>query len=349
LEQYKVVGLRAPLPPVVGLTNVLRDNLTVLVWERVVDIRNPVYEVRIGPSWANSRTVAVTSNQEIYSVGNGLYHVAARFSNSRGVTVYGPADTLLVSGATIVRNVLVTVNEHPAWDGDFYDGAIEFDGDLTLEPLGDILSLDDIFVPDDLIFIDGCAPFGIYETKTSNIVDIGAPAPVLLSFNFESFAFNFHQNILSMTDVLSEADVLNDSDRQFYTTQPQVRYAQGDGVFGDWVNYTPGLINAQYFDVRVVISTTDPLIVPFVTEFTWTLDVPDLIQKAQSVTIGTGGATITYPKPFNVIPNVQIAVFDSIDGDRYVLSNSTETSFDIQLFNGSTAVTRQINWLAQGY
>jgi hypothetical protein len=150
-------------------------------------------------------------------------------------------------------------------------------------------------------------------------------------------------------DVLSEADVLNDSDRQFYSAQPQIRHAGDDGVFGSWINYVPGLINARYFDVRLVLSTTDPFIVPFVTEFTWTLDVPDLIQKAENVTIGTSGATITYAKPFHAVPNVQIAVFNSIDGDRYVLSNSTETSFDIQLFNGATAVTRQINWLAQGY
>jgi hypothetical protein len=348
-EQYKVVGLRAPLPPVVNLTNVFRDGLTVLTWDRVTDIRNPVYEVRLGPTWSNSQTVAITTNPELYAVGNGLYHVAARFSTSWGLTVYGEADTLLVSGANLVRNVLITVDEHPDWDGDFYDGAIKYGDELTLEPLGDILSLNDIFVPDDLIFIEGCAEYGVYETNESNVVDLGYLAPVLVSFNIETFAFNFHQNILSMTDVLSEPDVLNDSDRQFYSAQPQIRHAGEDGVFGDWINYVPGLINARYFDVRLVLSTTDPLIVPFVTEFTWTLDVPDLIQKAENVTIGTSGATITYTKEFHAIPNVQIAVFDAVNGDRYVLTNSTKTSFQIQLFNGATAVSRQINWLAQGY
>jgi predicted phage tail protein len=348
-ENYKVVGLRAPLPPVVNLTNVFRDGFTVLTWSRVVDIRNPVYEVRIGSTWANAQTVAVTPNTEIYALGNGLYHVAAKFSNSRGILVYGEPDTILISGSTLARNFLVGVDEHPDWDGDFYDGAINFQGELTLEPLGDILALDDIFIPDDLIFIDGCASYGVYETNTSNVVDIGYPAPVMVGFDISTYAFNFHQNVLTMVDVLAELDILNDSDRQYYSAQPQIRYAGDDGVFGNWVNYVPGLINARYFDVRLVLTTTDPLIVPFVTSFTWTIDVPDLIQKAETVTIGTGGLTVTYPKAFHIIPNVQIAVFDAIDGDRYVLSNSTPTGFDIQLFNGSTAVTGQINWLSQGY
>jgi hypothetical protein len=46
---------------------------------------------------------------------------------------------------------------------------------------------------------------------------------------------------------------------------------------------------------------------------------------------------------------VQITVLDAIDGDRFVLTNSTLNGFDIQLFNNSTPVERQINWLAQGF
>lgn len=92
-ETHTVLGLAAPLPPVTGLTNVFRDGLTVLKWDPVVDIRQPDYEVRLGESWNNSRTVAIVPILETLAVGNGLYWVAARFSGS-GHTVYGQPDSL---------------------------------------------------------------------------------------------------------------------------------------------------------------------------------------------------------------------------------------------------------------
>lgn len=348
-EIYKVIGLSLPLPAVTGLTNIFRDGLTVLKWDAVTDIRSPNYEVRIGTSWANSRTVGIVNSTEIYSAGNGLYFVAARFATPWGAIFYGQADSLLVSGASLVRNVLETVQEHPLWTGDLTDGGYIYNDELTLAPAGDILALDDIFVPDDLLFTDGVALYGTYETATANIVDIGYVSQVKIDFQITEFALNFNENILAVTDILAESDILNDSNRQFYNVQPQIRFAGEDGIFGDWVNYVPSLINARYFDVRLVLSTVDPLIVPFVTEFTWSIDVPDLLQKAENVTIPASGATITYPQEFHAVPNVQITVFDALDGDRYVLTNSTEAGFDIQLFNVSTAVEREINWIAQGY
>ena len=120
-------------------------------------------------------------------------------------------------------------------------------------------------------------------------------------------------------------------------------------VWSDWRDYVPGLIHARYFDVRLVLETDDPMIVPFVTAFTWIIDVPDLIQRGEQVTIPDTGVRITYPKHFHMVPNVQIATYDAIDGDRYVLSNPDETGFDIRLYNGATPVERQINWLSQGY
>lgn len=348
-ETYNVIGLSLPLPAITGLTNIFRDGLTVLKWDAVTDIRNPDYEVRIGTTWTNGQTVAIVKQNELYSVGNGLYFVAARYATPWGLVLYGASDSLLITGASLVRNVLDTTQEHPTWTGDLTDGAYIYDEQLTLEPAGDILALDDIFLPDDLLWTDGSALYGTYETATANIVDIGYVSQVKIDFQIQEFALNFRENVLILADVLAETDILNDSNRQFYKVQPQIRFAGDDAVFNDWVDYVPSLINARYFDVRLVLSTTDPLIVPFVTEFTWSIDVPDLIQKDENVTIPVAGATITYAKAFHAVPNVQITVFDAINSDRYVLTNSTNTGFDIQLFNVSTAVEREINWIAQGY
>lgn len=347
-QTYVVQGLTAPLPAVVGLTNVFRDGLTTLVWDRVVDIRQPEYEVRIGPSWNDARTVAIVPMPEALAVGNGLYWVAARYAY-RGTVIYGPADSLQISGATLVRNVLVSRDEHPTWTGDLGGGAFIHDAQLTLAGDGDILDAPDVLLLSDVLWYGGASTYGTYETADANIIDIGYDTPVRVDFEIDEYAYNFNENVLQYEDVLAVDDILNESNRQHYRVQPQIRHAGEDMVWSDWRDYVPGLIHARYFDVRLVLETDDPMIVPFVTAFTWIVDVPDLIQRAEQVTIPDTGVRITYPKQFHMIPNVQIATYDAIDGDRYVFNNSDATGFDIQLYNGTSPVERQINWISQGY
>ena len=347
-SDYNVIGLTTPMPPITGLTSVFRDGLTVLHWNRVTDIRPINYEVRTGTSFENGRTVAITPENETYAVGNGLYHVAAKFRTSWGLVVYGAPASLLITGATLVRNVLVVNDEHPDWDG-VKDNTFILNNQLTLNSAGDILDAEDILALDDVLFFGGVVSSGTYKTDDANIVDIGFVEPVKIDFDIDEFALNFAQNVLALPDVFAEDDILAGSDRQFYDVRPQIRYAGDDAVFTDWQEFVPGLINARYFDVRLFLETRDPLIVPFVDEFTWTIDVPDLVQKAENVTIPDTGATITYPKTFHGIPNVQITVLDAIEGDRFVLTNSTLSGFDILLFNNNTPVEREINWLAQGF
>ena len=344
----RVTGLRSPLPAVAGLTNLFRDGLTVLRWVPVSDPRNPDYEVRIGPDWDNARTVAISSDRESLTFGNGLYWVAARFVG-RGYTVYGPADSLLISGSVLTRNVLVTVDEHPSWDGTVSDGAVIDVGELTLAGSSDLLAETDILAITDLFSFGGQQTYGVYQTNSGNVVDIGYVAPVRISFDLSEFSIDILDDFLAYENVLSEPDILVASNRQFYSVTPQIRFAGDDMVFGAWVDYLPGLINARYFDVRLVLETQLTNIIPYVDQFSWTIDVPDLVQKAEKVVVPDTGLTITYATSYNVEPNVQIAVFDAIDGDRYVLNNSDENGFDIQIFNGSTPVERTINWISQGY
>jgi hypothetical protein len=346
MRSYTVQGLRAPLPAVTGLTSVFRDGLTVLTWGRVVDVRQPDYEIRVGESWANSRTVAVTPMLESLTAGNGLYWVAARYVY-KGQAIYGQPDSLLVSGAALVRNVLLTEVEDPAWDGVLSEGAYVWDDMLTLVGAGDVLDEPDILAVRDVLWYGGAQPRGVYTSAQT--VDIGFVAPVRLDFHIDAYALNFGEDVLSMADVLANPDILNASNAQHWIATPQYRTASEDGVYGPWLNYTPGLVNARYFQVRLVIETDDPLIVPFVEHFTWVVDVPDLIQKAEGITVPTTGLRIEYEKIFHAVPNVQIALFDAVDGDRYVLTNSDETGFDIQVLTASTPKAAVINWLAQGF
>lgn len=347
---YAVQGLLAPLPAVTGLTSVFRDGLTTLIWDRVVDIRQPDYEVRLGTSWANSRTVGITSNLEMLAVGNGTYFVAARFQ-TRGVTLYGPADSLQITGAVLVRNVLITVQEDPTWTGTLTGGAFIHDDELTLVGVGDILSAPNVLGLEDVLWFGGVDTGGTYTTAASNIVDLGYVAPVRVDFEIDEYALNFAEDFLSLPDVLSEADVLNGSSRQHYLVRPQIQFALDDGVFGEWQDYIPGTINARYFNIRLVLETDQPMIVPFVRHFSWTIDVPDLVQSGTGVTIPSGGLRVNFAKHFHMKPNLQVTTIDAVAGDRAVILQDVdpEEGFNIQMFNNATPVERVVNWLAQGY
>lgn len=348
IAKYKVIGVTAPIQPITGFTDVFRDGLTVLSWNRINEIRPLKYEVRVGDSFLSGKTVAILPDSELYAVGNGLYHVAAKFSTSWGLVIFSEPSSLLITEANLVRNVLVVNNEHPNWDG-VKNNTIVFGGNLTLDFDGNILDADDILDINDVIYFGGVKTSGTYKTNDNNIVDIGFVEPVFIDFNLVEFSLNFHEDILALQDALSEQDILNESNRQFVNVRPQIRYAGEDGIFTSFKEYVPGLINARFFDVQLLLETKDNLIVPFVEEFTWSIDVPDLIQKDQDVTIPSTGITITYVKTFHGLPNVQITVIDAVAGDNFVLTNSGFAGFDIQVFNDVTPVERKINWLAQGF
>nr|WP_275255714.1 host specificity factor TipJ family phage tail protein [Achromobacter ruhlandii] len=347
---YTVQGLLSPLPPVAGLTTVFRDGLTALIWAPVVDVRNPEYEVRLGTSWTNSRTVGVTRSLDMLAVGNGTYFVAARFQ-LKGTTIYGASESIQISGAVLVRNVLVTVREDPGWTGVVSDGAFVHNYELTLAGTGDIIASPDVIGLGDVLWFGGVQSGGAYVTDASNIVDIGYLAPVRVDFTIDEYALNFSEDFLAIVDVLAEPDVLNGTNRQHYRVRPQIQVAGDNGVYGAWQDYVPGTINARYFNVRLVLETDDPNIVPFIRRFDWTVDVPDLLQSGTALTVSPAGTRVIFPKKFHMRPNLQVTILDAVAGDRAVVRQDVDPvlGFDIQMLNGSTPVERVINWLAQGY
>ncbi|KDD44793.1 bacteriophage lambda tail assembly protein I [Bordetella bronchiseptica OSU095] len=348
-QDYAVAGLLIDLPAVTGLTSVFRDGLTTLVWERVTDVRNPGYEVRIGPTWANARTVLVTSSLEALAVGNGLYFVAARFQYGAQV-LYGEPDSLLVTGATLVRNVILVQDEAPDWSGSLEGGAYVYDGMLTLAPTGDFLSIADVFEEADVLWFGGPASSGTYTNAEADQVDIGYVSPVRVGFEVLMHARNVTADVLQVDDIFEVDDILNGSDLQKVRARPQIRHAQVTGDWSPWVDYVPGVINARYFDVRLIVETSDPMIIPFVTKFEWSIDVPDLVQQGSEIMVPTGGMRVTYPKPFHTdSASPQITIFDAVNGDWAKLTNTDRTGFNIQILNGNTPKAGVANWLTQAF
>jgi hypothetical protein len=170
-----------------------------------------------------------------------------------------------------------------------------------------------------------------------------------VDFVIDEYAINFRENILNVENIFAVNDVLNGSNRQCYRVLPQIRHAQHEGVFTPCREYVPGTLHARYVDVRLILETDDPLIVPFVRAFTWTVDVPDLVQQVTQVRVPIDGIRINYPKRFHAKPNVQVSWLDAQHEDRYALTESDLFGFRLQMINRSTPVERVANILAQGY
>ena len=332
-ETYSEISLATPVEAapaaVTGLASFWQGTQAMLQWDRSSDPRGIEYEVRFGPTADTARVIAqlpvgVTS---LTYLSNGTYWVATRY---RGL--YSAFTSITISGSPIVRNVVQTWEEAPAWSGTFTGGAIEnADGGLTLNGntlfdslVGNFDSLVGTF--DDL---SGVQAWGEYEVPASHVVDLGTAQPcsvtAVLSFQ-------------SRTPGTADARAL-------------IATAGDDGVFGGWVPFIPGQFYARKFKFKLRLTSTDSAgSAPVVGSFSWTVDMPDRTETNTGLTTpATGSYTWTYSKPFQIDPCLQITPLNSQSGDVLKIDSHTATSSSFHYENGGSTVARTLNAFAQGY
>jgi hypothetical protein len=195
----------------------------------------------------------------------------------------------------------------------------------------------------------GVASSGMYEVPAAHQVDIGRVAPCNVLMTATGYAQSIYDNFLSLANVLDVADLFSAALGPKIGLQSQIRTAQGDGVFGPWQNFVPGAYNAQYFDARVFLTSSDIQVTAVLTDFVFTVDVPDRTEKGTDVACPAAGLTVTFDAPFNAPPNVQLTILNAEQGDYVVLSSPTENGFTAQVMNAGVGIARNINWAAQGY
>ena len=313
----------------------------ILNWVAIVDFRQPniLYEIRLGATWESGKVLGRTPLTQFTAQGDGKYWVAAVYVNS-GVSIFSETPTSVdVIGSTIQKNVVDTYDESILWDGTVGgDAEITSSGVLQLETLdGEVIGTS-----------------GSYTIPDTHIVDAGKVTPCNLSITINGGGVSVDDNILEVTNVLLASDVLNSALGVQITIQAQIAIAGASGVFGSWQNFLPGFYNGRYFKARILISTSDVSINAVVTDFIFSVDVPDRVDTGQ-VTTNIAGSTVTYVAPFiggatgMTVPAVQLTIVNAQAGDDIILTNETLSGFDVQILNGGTGVVRTVNWLAQGY
>lgn len=124
-----------------------------------------------------------------------------------------------------------------------------------------------------------------------------------------------------------------------------------DDGWSDWRELIVSDITAKAFQFRLTLSSNNPAINVTVEMANVLVDMPDRIDQLGDLLIPNTGTTITFTTPFRELRTVVVtAIQDANSGDYAVVSNRTETSFDIIVKNSSNVgVTRTIDAIAAGY
>ncbi len=81
-----------------------------------------------------------------------------------------------------------------------------------------------------------------------------------------------------------------------------------------------------------------------------TVDVPDRVESANSVSVPAGGLSVTFANAFFDVPATAITAENMATGDYAQITAKTAAGFTIQFKNSAgTGVARTMDWIAKGY
>lgn len=198
-----------------------------------------------------------------------------------------------------------------------------------------------------------------YTVSDSHVVDVGYVAVCTISCSYLVVGIPRIAGLVSQIPKMSEWGLLSGATSEFIHVQINISMNNTDDnvSWTPWTKWHPGQYIARKFKMQLVASCDDPSdsTAIEVRQFTWTVDMPDIVDIGTDVPSDITGAVITFTKHFQIIPNVQITILDAQQHDDvqfpvspYINPDGTG-GFTVRIVNGAIGVLRRINWLAKGY
>jgi hypothetical protein len=339
------VALAEVLAAPANLTTAYVGAYTYLSWIEVQDFRGPVYEIRKGASWLAAQRMGSVAHPPWQVFGDDTYWVAAVVNPAPGLIVYSTPVSIVIAGSAIVSNILNTWDEAATgWSGTLTGGCVVSGSIVTTSSSG------------------AGQVGGTYEIPTSHEIDVGRACLCQVLINWTSLAYPAGQNILTITDLLAQTDLLGASVAGNASVYPEISVSQDGSTYGGWKRYTPGAYSGRKFRARMQVLTNDPNTTAALTAMTFYVAAPERDDHYLGVSVASGGASITYrpdgsstATAFNggpggaSLPSVQATILNASAGDTLVLSGQTLSGCTVQVMNGSSGVSRTVNLLVQGY
>jgi hypothetical protein len=342
----QILGINDPPNDVTNLTDFYRDGRTVLSWRAIVDPRLVEYEVRKGDAWDKAQVLGRVSNTEFITDGNGTYWVGSRAGSINGSN----PQSIIIDGANLTSNVVATYDEEATlWSGEVSGGAQIRATDITLVGTGLFSAIPQVSEASSILYNGGISPSGYYEIPSSHNIDIGHSQACNVSVSYKLQADNPY-NLFSRIPLVSEQVSITGNYAGYADCKIQMAIAPDSGVYGSWRDFTPGTYMGRKFKFRANLLSLDSTVTPILDTMNISVDMPDRVESVASVACpASGGLTVTYSPAFQISPSVQITILNASPGDDTVLSSQSASGFTVQVTNAGSPVTRNINWLAQGY
>ena len=364
---YTIQGaaLASPLPSVTKVYTNFTGGFLDVYWDEVKDYRTGViYEIRSGSTWSQGATVAVQAHPPFRARGNGTFWIAARCQPIAGLTVYSATPiSITIAGNVLTSNVVLSYDEQAnGWPGTLGSG-------ISIVGSGSAATLT----------LQGVA--GPVYYKSAQIVDIGYQATASINASLSVVGSPTGQNILSLTNILTQPDILGSASTAFVAAWVEIRsasaytsdifapddiYASADiysasSPWGSWQKFVPGSYSGRLFQFRLALASYDAQTLAIALAFNWLVSVPLRIDHYQNLTVSSS-RTITFQPDgaagvgaFNGGPNGSATPYVSVSwpataGDTYTITSLSTSSLTINFFNGGVPVTRSgVNVTVEGY
>jgi len=326
MENVEVVGLNQPPNDVQNLVMCQRNGQGVIAWDAVVDWRRMIYyEIRKGTVWDTAMPLGQT-HELTYPVGtNGTYMVKAVAAGSYSDN---PAMVVVDGSGRLSTNVLAEYDEDArGWLGTFGGSAIESDGNVTLsDPSSE----------------------GWYEIPASHIVTMDSPALCNVSVDYQLYGASLVDDIYDVVNVYDITDLYGGYG-QYVHAVVYIR-TMVDSVWGEWRKYIPGSYYGEQFDFYILLTSDRADVAPLLTELSFSVDVPDRVERKDNLIIPVTGLDVEFSTKFNIAPAVVTQVLQAAGGEDVELSGVSQTGMSVKVKDISGAYTeRSINFIAQGY
>lgn len=239
------------------------------------------------------------------------------------------ATTSLVTLNAQVGEIIDAIEEldlAPAWTGT-HDGTAEIDGTLRLATARDLLDGEDLFEED--LF----GPFQSEGTFTSSIrIDLEGVFDASLGLVLDVSAIRTDADLF-VGDLL-EIELFGDVAADVTSVVVEYRSTEDDPdddpTWSDWQPLVPRDQSLWALEARLRLATTDPGVTPVVRAATVIVDLEEREERGTQVSVGAGGATITYAKPFKrILAGPLINGQNGAAGDRPVVTLEGLTGYHI--------------------
>lgn len=360
---FQGTAYRSPLPDITNLREVFVANIAQVVWDEVVDFRPVLYEIRKGPTSDSGQILGRFAHPPFNLVGDDDYWIAAYSQPVPGLQVYSENWVgVAVIGAALTDNVIATWDERATgWSGTCSGDCAVSGSEVITTGSGSFLAETDFLGNPDFLWFGGQGS-GIYTIPTGHQISISTPTPCPILISWLAYGQHPNNNFLTYPDFLAVTDFLDLGCSINIDVYPEIRMSQDSGSnWSDWQKYVAGVYVGNKFDARCQVITYDPTVQAHLSQFVFSVDVPDRVDHYTNQALLAGGTSITFrpdggsTAPFNggpggaLVPNVQVTILNATAGDDVVLSSVTLSACTVQITNGGVGVARTVNVIAQGF